>query len=840
MLDLAHVRARALLPPRDTAERERTGAPILAELKALADAVERLLPELSSLTRFASLTSASTLTVGWRPKGALRADAPHFCLRARPDALEVLWGFSPSRGDRKARARWLAESLRRRRAHAESLAWMLSSLKASGAELRASRDDDAPIAEDEWLRTDAGAVVFSTPAHALPEGVLLARLCTDRVARIVPLAFALSGLTLAAPCELAQSPEEALESLRSLRWDERALSEGSAPHGLTPVTGSFVYDPLTGWFAPASLASLRAMCAPRFRLVTELTPSAASPPARAASPLGAVAPVGLGLHARLARWLSARGVRSAGNDPAQVIVVAGELPRAGEPPPLEALVTRVLEDPTGELAAAVAGLLSGAPWQWSDPLDPRAVAARVSPRFAANAARGVSRLADQMMLSRAVTGSLGALGECIDQPAIRPVVIAAVERALGHLDVFLPDARERVEVRRVRAWELGWVTHDARGAATLESLSRRFHAYARAAGVAFDEDLLRAFIVGLRAKPFAVLTGVSGTGKTALAQHFARFMTDALPGGASGDAAGPRVALVPVRPDWIDSRGLLGYLNVLHGEGAFEDTAALRVMLRAAANPDEPHFVILDEMNLARVEHYLAEVLSGMESGASIPLHGRPAGVSSVDRARMVPPELLLSPNLFILGTVNVDETTHAFSTKVLDRAWTWEFAPKPPTALLSEWLRERRAEPAASEDERKALVGEFTEDPVRTLVLAMGKDGVGARIDRIFDAMSANGRPFGFRVATEVLRFVHLCEREGLDTPPSWWLDHAVLGKVLPRLSGTRRDLEPVVRALLATCAPVDAHTGVALATDLLATAAKLRELLARLETEAFVTFAR
>jgi hypothetical protein len=145
----------------------------------------------------------------------------------------------------------------------------------------------------------------------------------------------------------------------------------------------------------------------------------------------------------------------------------------------------------------------------------------------------------------------------------------------------------------------------------------------------------------------------------------------------------------------------------------------------------------------------------------------------------------------------------------------------------------------------------------MRSVVLAMGHDGVGQRIDRIFAAMSSGGRPFGFRVATEVLRFVHLCEREGIETPPAWWLDQAVLGKILPRLAGARRDLEGVLRALLATCTPLtnegsyaqsatrekgvaEASVSVARGEDLARTADKLRELLARLEKEPFVTFAR
>ncbi len=859
MLDLALCRARAALPSDALRERRRMGARVLSALRALAHAVEGLLPEFGSLARFASRPDAATLSVGWRPAGTRRADAPRLAITARADRLDVSWGYGPpvaARGEATAhsgRDRWLALSARARRELGDTLAIRLAALRSAGAELHGAHRDTTPVSEDDWVRAAAGAVVFSLPDP--PEGALLVHLVADRLARLGWLAVRLGGADLAPRVEPARALPEALASLRSLRWDERSLGAGAAPVDLVPTGRVFAYDPATGWFAPEVIAGARGMSASRLRLATEAAPGPGSHSglAGAIASIAPAAPVERGLHARLARWQAARGVRAVGADAGGAEVrVLGAMPAPGEVPALEVLVARVLEDPSGDAAAAIAGLLAGAPWSYADPLDPAAVAARVPPRFAASAARGVATLAERGLLVRGVTGSLESVGDCLADPAVRPVLAGAVARALGHLDVFPPGARERSEAGFVRAWELG--ASGAR-AATLESVSRRFCRYARAAGITLDIDLVRAFSVGLRAKPFAVLAGVSGTGKTRLAQLFARFMTEALPGGAAGDHQGARVAIVPVRPDWLDSRALLGYFNVLHGgtvgAGAYEDTAALRVILRAARHPDEPHFLVLDEMNLARVEHYLAEVLSAMESGEAIPLHGRPGGAATVDGARTIPPSVPMPVNLFVVGTVNVDETTHAFSAKVLDRAWTWEFPTRPPTALLRDWLGERRTAEPATDDERRALLGAGApEDPVRPLVLAMGRDGVGARIDRIFEAMSAARRPFGFRVATEVLRFVYLCEREGIEAPPAWWLDHAILGKVLPRVAGTRREIEGLLRALLLACAPaprgfsgtsgVADRAGAAPAEDLVATATKLREMLSRLDTEAFVTFAR
>jgi hypothetical protein len=834
-------RERAELPLEDAPARRERGAALLDALRALAREVERVLPELGALTRFATRPEAASLAVGWRPRGSAASDAPRLALTLHAEGLDASWGFGSPRASRSERDRHLAEGMRRRRSLGEALVYRLGSLRAEGARLHPRHGDTALVSEEEWLRAPAGVVAFTIPASQVTVSPVLVRLVADRAARLASLGVALGAFALEPSPVYARAWPAVLDAVRSLRWDERALGEGAPPAGLVPIGRRVVYDPVTGWFAPEGMASLAPSSAPRIRLLLDLgiIPTEPVP--------GPIATVGAGLHTRLARWLTARGSSSAHRDAThlEVRVAAREVPPPGERPALETLVSCALEDPSGDTATALAGLLAGAPWSYADPLDPTVVASKVASRYAPAAARGVSRLIERGVLVRGVTGTLDAVGECLTHPAIRPVVALAVERALGHFEALPPANTVAPEARLARAWELASGTPRA---STLESLSRRFVAYARAAGLAFELDLVRAFVVGLAARPFAVLTGVSGTGKTALALAFARFMTDGLEEGASA-----RVAVVPVRPDWLDSRGLLGYLNALRADGAYEDTAALRVMLRAVDHPNEAHFLVLDEMNLARVEHYLAEVLSAMESGAPIPLHGRADPVPTTDGARTVPPDLTVPANLFVIGTVNLDETTHALSLKVLDRAWVWEFPTAPPTSLLRDWLGERRAvSPATPDDRRAFLESGHDDDPVRAVVLAMGRDGAGQRLDRVFEAMSSNGRPFGFRVTTEALRFVSLCEREGIETPPSWRLDRAVLGKVLPRLSGTRRDLEALLRALLAVFlgdveVTVNAPRGVSdepvagySADALVASAAKVREMLARLEREPFVTFAR
>ena len=140
--------------------------------------------------------------------------------------------------------------------------------------------------------------------------------------------------------------------------------------------------------------------------------------------------------------------------------------------------------------------------------------------------------------------------------------------------------------------------------------------------------------------------------------------------------------VVPVRPDWLDSRGLLGYLNPLTNE--YVKTPFLSLLLdartevaRAKKEGRDPHpfFVVLDEMNLARVEHYFSDFLSALESDEPIPLHDdERVADGAAESGIPVPRQLRVPKNVFFTGTVNVDETTYMFSPKVLDRAFTIEF----------------------------------------------------------------------------------------------------------------------------------------------------------------------
>ncbi|PZP44835.1 MAG: hypothetical protein DI601_11350, partial [Azospirillum brasilense] len=162
-------------------------------------------------------------------------------------------------------------------------------------------------------------------------------------------------------------------------------------------------------------------------------------------------------------------------------------------------------------------------------------------------------------------------------------------------------------------------------------------------------------------KHFVILAGLSGTGKTQLALKYARAVH-----GLAAAAPDPFLFVCPVRPEWTDPTGLTGYYDVLSNR--YMVPPFLEAVLLATAHRNSPVFVVLDEMNLARVEYYFSDVLSGIETGEALQLHAHGVPLEG-STGTSIPSELPLPPNLYIIGTINIDETTNPVSDKVLDRA---------------------------------------------------------------------------------------------------------------------------------------------------------------------------
>ncbi|HMY21982.1 MAG TPA: ATP-binding protein, partial [Polyangium sp.] len=148
---------------------------------------------------------------------------------------------------------------------------------------------------------------------------------------------------------------------------------------------------------------------------------------------------------------------------------------------------------------------------------------------------------------------------------------------------------------------------------TFDAILARFKADPEIAEFVFDERQLATLHAAWRSHPrkrFVLLSGLSGTGKTAVTLCYSKAVCELMSLSVSEHRE-----VVPVSPDWRDPSGLLGYFNALHADPTFQAEPALRLVLRAVADPGRPYFLILDEMNLARVERYFAPFLSAMETG---------------------------------------------------------------------------------------------------------------------------------------------------------------------------------------------------------------------------------
>ncbi|GHO56096.1 McrB family protein [Ktedonobacter robiniae] len=196
----------------------------------------------------------------------------------------------------------------------------------------------------------------------------------------------------------------------------------------------------------------------------------------------------------------------------------------------------------------------------------------------------------------------------------------------------------------------------------------------RKQGYSFDDETVYNYHICLKTRPFVILAGLSGTGKSKLAQLYAEAL------GQDGT-----FKRLPVRPNWNDDRYLLGHLNTITGEYITEP--AVEFVLAAIANQKKLYSLCLDEMNLAHVEYYFSQFLSAMEGDsekerrielmsqrAFAQLQEQYRGQKKNARLRLPPAEICLPDNLLFTGTINVDETTQPISDKVIDRANTIEF----------------------------------------------------------------------------------------------------------------------------------------------------------------------
>lgn len=287
---------------------------------------------------------------------------------------------------------------------------------------------------------------------------------------------------------------------------------------------------------------------------------------------------------------------------------------------------------------------------------------------------------------------------------------------------------------------------------------------------------------------------------------------------------GTNSLFISVRPDWRDSKSLLGYYNPL--TRTYEWTPFLRFLEKASANYETDKklawFVILDEMNLARVEYYFADLLSVLESGRDEngytrePLRFQFA--EEADPSQMPPAEMYLPPNLYFIGTVNVDETTQAFSPKVLDRAFSMEFVDVDFARYIELTSQPNPELDAFNAEHRQALLQAFTRagefariDKYEIATFIQSHPEPSRQLQELNQALQPYNLHFGYRVFDEIMMFLNNAEDFGDAFDPASAFDQAVLMKVLPKFHGSRGKLEKPLGVVLEWCAQPDRKADIA-----------------------------
>jgi len=319
----------------------------------------------------------------------------------------------------------------------------------------------------------------------------------------------------------------------------------------------------------------------------------------------------------------------------------------------------------------------------------------------------------------------------------------------------------------------------------------------------FTKEILTRYYLSLKTKPFVILTGISGTGKTKIAQIFADYICQ----DDDTKEKNKRIAFVPVRPDWMDNKGILGFYNIL--DEKYHSTKVLDIILEAKENPEKSYFVILDEMNLAKVEHYFSDFLSVLESRTSDNPDGETITLHSFLNAETqqgvdIPGSIQIPSNIFFTGTVNIDESTYMFSPKVLDRANVIEFNEVN--------LEEYAGTSSFATDSSLVLENEIVKDSLIDNDIppfCSKKDYMEFKriennqniIQNMLELLQGYNMHFGYRVVNEVSRFINICNDEVQEFDFNTAMDIQIIQKVLPKFHGTRAKLEEPLNKLLFFC---------------------------------------
>lgn len=346
-------------------------------------------------------------------------------------------------------------------------------------------------------------------------------------------------------------------------------------------------------------------------------------------------------------------------------------------------------------------------------------------------------------------------------------------------------------------------------------------------GIVYKKEVLEDFFALINTHDLIILAGDSGSGKTNLVKSFAK-------------AIGGKSVIIPVKPNWTSAEDLLGYYNPL--EQKYLVTPFLQAIFDAIKNPDIPYFICLDEMNLARVEYYFADFLSLMEERSSEPLihlYSDAESNQAVNEIKMflsiigdviddkyknvqefvdllkdekinqqlhdtcgfkegdsllkyhaylrrllnsylnTPSSIKLPANVRIIGAINVDETTHYLSPKILDRAHIMRFS----SPLLLDWDEIENELQSFDLDINLPIIFNIDELGIRQNYPNFDKNDelVELLVDLVKHYLNPMGIEFGLRTIRQAQNYANILQKFDYDN--KFILNNIVIHKVLPKL---------------------------------------------------------
>ena len=300
--------------------------------------------------------------------------------------------------------------------------------------------------------------------------------------------------------------------------------------------------------------------------------------------------------------------------------------------------------------------------------------------------------------------------------------------------------------------------------------------YIKNQGYNYTYNQLSNLYLSLKTKPFTILAGISGTGKSKIIRLLA-------------DSINADYTLISVRPDWNDATDLIGYKNL---DDKFIKGQLTKTILKAQQNKNKPHLICLDEMNLARVEYYLSDYLSIIESRKKV---GQDIITDNIveyqENNETI--KLHIPDNLYLIGTVNMDDTTFQFSRKVLDRANTIEFSDVDLDNLFFETNEEVESLNVSNDFLKTTYLKTMDiEEEYREYAKEVNK-----KIIEINEILKKSQKQFAYRVRDEILFYLVENKKANLldeDTA----FDYQIMQKILPAINGSEQSVYQVLIDLL------------------------------------------